>query len=328
MERLKDSHKQQFIDGLKERSKTERSLIPTLGILMHPYNTGGYVMADIDDLEDDQMAAKCSVIVLKFPHPLDVTKHFANKDLFGVEEMRKYAESGQSNQYMIHIWCNHVSILDKQKENLVNRKPCGLVSGEISYLFYNTPEINDWVIKISGQIPALVTVNFYLTVGTNAPVSSIDPVRKNALLEKYEIKPITMEQWESTVQYWYPKRRRDFLKHTVIFGCNYCALSKFSNGEKENIVNGRKKEQNVVGFVAHTLSGQIGALEVLPEHQKQGLGTYLFERMYKDAKSSNAPLFACVRECDKERSFPVRQGFEMVNDYCCQLIVFNEEHVR
>ena len=64
-------------------------------------------------------AEKCSVFLIKFPHPTLVLRNFENKDSIDTEDLRRYAEDGQCGEYVIHVWCDVVRSLDENDATLV-----------------------------------------------------------------------------------------------------------------------------------------------------------------------------------------------------------------
>ena len=110
-----------------------------------------------------------------------------------------------------------------------------------------------------------------------------------------------MEQWESTVQYWYPECKRDFLKPTVMLCVNFGLFTKIW------------MQVNNKNLLVLRLSGAIGQLLIQPKQRKQGLGKILFRHMYDCVKSKGLLPFAVTQS--KEDGFAVKMGLSMDNRY-------------
>ena len=416
---IQEQHLNNFTKGLQERVKRDRSLIPVLGVLMHPIN-GAIAMIEDDEcqktLEDDdiyQAAAKSSIILLKYPHPGQVTSYFEHQEKIDTEDVKEYVKTGECDQHVVHIWCDDVSNMDNERKrhrlssnrqfsSSKNIDNCDNAKGELTsggpfygtekldnimesstrYISLNGPtisnkaarnidqvgmkrygddmstssssfsssslclddilqedglqlicvhqqELRDWVLKnIRRSEPPSYQYTFHLCappvedenngdrrVGhqneekekarTGATGVQAKGKAKRAeekfniasVLESFEFKPITKNQWESTAKHWFPDYRKRLLKPAVMYGSNFGAFTK-------------EKDQKLVGYVSLLHTGAMGALVVLPDYRDHGIGAALLYCLYHYLRSNGLMTYAFAAQ--PRGSFPVKLGMEGV----------------
>lgn len=114
-----DKYRQAFIDKLKVRAKKDPSLIPTLGLLLHPYSHPCWTIMIEDERKEDMDAAKCFIILVKSSHPSEVISFFEKKENTGLEDMkifRAMTSSKEHKKYVLNIWCTNIESIDKDHQ--------------------------------------------------------------------------------------------------------------------------------------------------------------------------------------------------------------------